>query len=426
MKNIYDSWSEYKNKMINQFNLAGDKKDSMLSDQSAWMSADYPSGEDWKYVKFGNLPKTRLGFFTGSSTNKQVADDRFHHIEIENFSPNASLDTLSLPSGLRVESLFEHITKKPQSRVASVYKDEDRGGLFAQSALSFAGSGLVLRIDESVKIDRPIKLSIHLKSKQGIQPLSVFNVFVDCHESSESQIFVDVLGRDFSGLANLRFDFNLATKSRCELYSKESGGTGSYIVSSAFASVGQGASFNSLDFTLPSQWSRHNLTVDLKEQEASCTLRGGYLNNKTNFCDHHTEMNHWVGNTESNEDYRGILADEAKAVFNGKVFIEKDAAGSNSNQINKNLMLSQHAEVSTKPELQIYNDDVKAAHGATVGQIDEEQRFYLQSRGYSKNEAFHVLATAFVYDLIDQESDLVKDFYENDIKENVKVLEGSQ
>ena len=109
------------------------------------------------------------------------------------------------------------------------------------------------------------------------------------------------------------------------------------------------------------------------------------------------------------------LSDQSQGVFNGQVYIAPNASKSRSEQINKNLMLSKQAENNTKPELRIYNDNVKATHGATVGQLDKEQSFYLQSRGYTYQEALKTLSKAFVFDLIDGESSHVKDFYVSDL-----------
>jgi Fe-S cluster assembly protein SufD len=162
----------------------------------------------------------------------------------------------------------------------------------------------------------------------------------------------------------------------------------------------------------------------LDAEGAFVNLSGIYLNHKEYFTDHHTLIRHKKPHTNSKEDYRGILNDEARAVFNGQIKIDPFAIKSDSDQINKNLMLSSKAEVDTKPELQIYNDDVKAAHGATIGQLDDDQKFYLQSRGYSEVEANRILARAFVYDLLEDQSDWVQKFISQDLDEYLKTVQG--
>ena len=142
------------------------------------------------------------------------------------------------------------------------------------------------------------------------------------------------------------------------------------------------------------------------------------MGKKNQFIDHHTVTEHLSPHTYSKQLYKGILADRSKAVFNGRVFIAEGAKGSRSEQLNKNLLLSKKAEINTKPELQIYNDDVKATHGATVGQLDLEQLFYLQSRGISRKEAWNILCRGFSLDFIDELNELDLDaFHQSMIRE---------
>jgi Fe-S cluster assembly protein SufD len=114
--------------------------------------------------------------------------------------------------------------------------------------------------------------------------------------------------------------------------------------------------------------------------------------------DHHTTVQHLVPNCTSEQDYKGILTGRSRAVFNGKVFVAKDAQHTDAKQQNKNLLLSANAEVDTKPQLEIFADDVLCSHGATVGQLDEEALFYLATRGIGPAEASHFLIQAFASD----------------------------
>lgn len=124
-----------------------------------------------------------------------------------------------------------------------------------------------------------------------------------------------------------------------------------------------------------SDFSRHDLQVQLNASGAQCDLRGLYHARQTQELDYHTSINHVKPNCKSHEYYKGILNDSGHGIFNGKVMVSPNAQKSQTSQVNKNLLLSDRAEIDTKPELKIYADDVKCTHGATVGQLEEDEIF---------------------------------------------------
>jgi Fe-S cluster assembly protein SufD len=140
--------------------------------------------------------------------------------------------------------------------------------------------------------------------------------------------------------------------------------------------------------------------VALTGERATCRLNGLFSGSGEQHIDHHTTVRHQVGDTHSEELYRGILDDKSRGVFNGKVIVEKDAQKITAKQASNNLLLSRTAEIDTKPELQIYADDVKCAHGATIGQLDSAALFYLRSRGISEQKARALLIFAFAEEII--------------------------
>jgi Fe-S cluster assembly protein SufD len=147
---------------------------------------------------------------------------------------------------------------------------------------------------------------------------------------------------------------------------------------------------------------RHDLHVRLEGEGAECKLNGVVVTQSTQHYDNHTTIEHIAANCNSEESYRNIAADKSHAVFNGRIHIHQDAQKSNANMSNKNLLLTSGAEINTKPELEIYADDVKCAHGATIGQLDDESIFYLVSRGLSPRDASVLLTMAFINELVSQ------------------------
>ena len=378
MKNIYNSWTQF-HKFQNQ-NSKSSKTRPWLPLVSAhsksWKDQNYPQGEDWKYVRFGELPASPLCLPKSSSQNQQYQDSQFFIIEINDFSyPTQFKKKTSCPEGLEVKTHLEELDSSGDSPVFKLFKQPSTNDPFAQSALSFLGLGLVLRLKPETILKTPVKIIFNLESNKEAPFLHVFNLFIDCGLKSYGQIFIDFQGQSFEGLSNFRLDVNMDKNSHLELFSKEKGSSKSYFVYNLQAHLQEKAQLKVSDFTLPSQWTRHNLQVDLEDKKAEINMKGFYVNHKNYFSDHHTSINHLVGETISNENYRGILSGQAQGVFNGRIYIAPHASGSQSEQINKNLMLSKQAEINAKPELQIYNDDVRATHGATVGQLDEEQGF---------------------------------------------------
>jgi Fe-S cluster assembly protein SufD len=147
---------------------------------------------------------------------------------------------------------------------------------------------------------------------------------------------------------------------------------------------------------------RHDLQIRLEGEGAECKLNGVVVTQGKQHYDNHTSIEHVAAHCDSEETYRNIAADESHAIFNGRIHIHQDAQKSNANMNNKNLLLSTGAEIDTKPELEIYADDVKCAHGATIGQLDKTSLFYLVSRGIGRREANTLLTMAFINELVEQ------------------------
>ncbi len=172
-------------------------------------------------------------------------------------------------------------------------------------------------------------------------------------------------------------------------------------VSSVQAQLGRSVSFSSHSIALGGALVRNDAGVVLSEG-TEVTLNGLYIVNGTQHVDNHTTIDHARPHGTSHELYKGILDGKASAVFNGRILVRKDAQKTDSKQTNKNLVLSDEAVIDTKPELQILADDVRCTHGATIGQLDAEATFYLQSRGIGKGEARSLLTYGFAQDIIDR------------------------
>lgn len=172
------------------------------------------------------------------------------------------------------------------------------------------------------------------------------------------------------------------------------------VLSSVRVRVAAGSKYENAQVSFGSVLSREDLSVELTAAEAEAITDGVFIGRGNQLLDHHTNLIHQVGSTTSRQIYKGILADESRGVFNGRIAIAKNASGSNSSQMNKNLLLSKKVELDTKPQLEIDNDDVKAAHGAAIGRLDPEHVFYLRSRGIGIAQSVEMLARGFAYEAV--------------------------
>ncbi|MFT7006634.1 MAG: Fe-S cluster assembly protein SufD [Colwellia sp.] len=174
---------------------------------------------------------------------------------------------------------------------------------------------------------------------------------------------------------------------------------------------GRDSIYRQHQISLASKLKRNDLTVSLQGEHASTDVRGSFYGRNKQSIDNHTCMEHIAANCSSNEVFRGLVDNEANAIFNGRIHIHPDAQKTLAELSNKNLLLSDLATINTKPELEIYADDVRCTHGATVGQIDSEALFYLQSRGISRVEAKRLLSMAFIAEIVNQLTESsVRDF----------------
>lgn len=166
--------------------------------------------------------------------------------------------------------------------------------------------------------------------------------------------------------------------------------------------MGRAGSYNSTNINLGGALSRHDVDLKFTAEGAEAWVDGLYMLNGEQHHDTHSIIDHTVPNCTSHQNYKGVLNDHSRAVFNGKVFVRLDASGTDAFQSNKNLLLSNDARVDTKPQLEIFNDDVKCAHGATVGQLEDEELFYLLTRGLPENLAKNLLTYGFAEEVINK------------------------
>ena len=271
----------------------------------------------------------------------------------------------------------------------------DRNG-FAALNIAFADLK-VIRIAKETSIAEPIELSFAADENTAIFP----HILVIAEAGSKATIVesYDSTAKSFTNTAiQIVVEDNASlTHYRVQRESPEAVHYGVTEVS-----VGRGSSYDSTNINLGGRLSRHDIDVKFMAEGGEAWVDGLYMLGGSQHHDTHSIIDHTVPNCKSHQNYKGVLNDNSRGVFNGKVFVRENAHGTDAQQSNKNLLLSNEARVDTKPQLEIFNDDVKCAHGATVGQLEEEELFYLLTRGLPEVLAKNLLTYGFAEEIINK------------------------
>jgi Fe-S cluster assembly protein SufD len=260
--------------------------------------------------------------------------------------------------------------------------------------------GAYLRLAPGVTVKGPIQLLfIASEAALAIQPRNLFIA----GEGSSAAIVEHHVAVDESGyLTNTVSDIVVGAGASIEHHKLQEESPKAFHIATVNVAQAANSRFVSGSFALGGRLARTGITVSLQAEGASCTLDGLYVTDGRQHVDHHTRVDHRQARCTSRELYKGVLNGASRAVFSGRVVVHPDAQGSDAVQTNHNLLLSENAEIDTKPQLEIWADDVKCSHGATVGQLDEAQVFYLRSRGIDEAAARAMLTRAFAMEIIER------------------------
>jgi Fe-S cluster assembly protein SufD len=206
-------------------------------------------------------------------------------------------------------------------------------------------------------------------------------------------------GKVFNNFLSEKF---VAQNAKLISYTWQNEGMRGYSVNTHQVDVKENGHYDNTTITLSGQVVRNNHNVVLSGKNGQAHLNGLFVSGQSQFVDNHTLMDHQVPHCESNELYKGIIKDKSTAVFNGKIFVRKDAQKTNAYQSSKNILLSDDATINTKPQLEIYADDVKCSHGTSTGKIDENALFYLNARGIGAESARTMLLSSFAIEVIEK------------------------
>jgi len=284
-----------------------------------------------------------------------------------------------------------------QAKLASVVEFEKNG--FTALNTAFIDEGAFLFIPENAKIETPIQFLFLTGEGKAAFP----RVLLVAETFSEATIIETYVRRDETKyLTDAVIEIALADEAKLNHYRVQRESHEAFHVGTSGAAIRRGSVYDSTNITLGARLSRHDVSVKFLTAGGEAFVDGLYMVGDSQHADTHSIIDHQQPNCTSHQNYKGIVDGKARAVFNGKVFVRENASGTDAQQSNKNLLLSNDARVDTKPQLEIFNDDVKCSHGATVGQLEEEELFYLLSRGLNDSLARNLLTYGFAEEIVNK------------------------
>ena len=364
--------------------------------------------EDWKYTNVRAIGRGRFEPWT-TQPAAELSADAVDALAVEGLDAwrivfvdgqwVAHLSTLPDDAGITCMNLRDMLRTAPSDEDLSDWLDYGEAGFGALNS-AFLGDGISIETSAGVNIERPVCLlflSTANDTPRAVHP----RVLIRAGANSRLSVLEHYAGTDgAAGLTNVVTQVRLDTGARLEHYRLQEESDQAYHVAAVQAELGQDSCMHSHNLHTGGRLSRADIHARLTGRGAHVGLNGFYLAAGRQHTDSHTLVDHLVPHTTSDEEYRGVLTGHGRAVFNGKAVVHEGAAGTNAQQANHNLLLSEDAEVDTKPELEIYADDVKCSHGATVGALDTDALFYLQSRGIDQSAARAILTFAFADEVL--------------------------
>jgi Fe-S cluster assembly protein SufD len=357
--------------------------------------------EEWRFtnilpitkIEFRPVLRYELGGVTKNDIQPYVLDNALRLVFVDGmFSPELS-DIGSLHAGMTAGSLKEMLKKDPETIQAHIKNVTGEENAFTALNTAFLWDGAFVSVPQGVVLENPIQLLFVATNQEQIaaQPRNIIAAGID----SQFKIVETYIGLAKNiYLTNTVTEIVLGENSIVEHDKFQVEGINAYHIGTT--------RYTSTSVSLGGSIVRNNITARFDAEGAECMLNGLSLGIGNQVIDNHTVIDHAMPRCASHELYKSILDGSSKGVFNGKVFVRKDAQKTDAKQTNKTLLLSDEATIDTKPQLEIFADDVKCTHGATIGQLDDEQIFYLRSRGIDLDAARDILTSAFAGDVIDR------------------------
>ncbi|HEC75306.1 MAG TPA: Fe-S cluster assembly protein SufD [Methylophaga aminisulfidivorans] len=366
--------------------------------------------EEWKYTSLWALTQQSFTHQTSQSSLSEADCSEIalmpsaYRVVIVDGVFEPSLSTISeLEKGIKISPLSQSFDDAKQ--VIGEQISLDKPGFNAINTMMM-NEGVFVHVESNQSIEKPIEVLVINTGKQDALATHLRHV-IQLDEGSKVTLIEHYIGLSDSeaGLTDVVTEVSLAKKATLNHFKIQRESLAHFHIATLAAKQSAESTWNTNNISLGGRLARNDIHSQLLGEAAHVRMDGLYLVAGKQHVDNHTHIDHAVPNTTSEEVYKGVLDDESHAVFNGKVHVHKDAQKTDANQSNRNLLLSRHCEIDTKPEMEIYADDVKCGHGSTVGQLDEQHLFFLRARGLSETSARSLLTYAFAVEVLQRIAD---------------------
>ncbi len=359
--------------------------------------------EDWKYTNVAPIGRTRYAHArdcTGVALSEAEIDgltvDKpgWSSLVFLNGVFNEELSSIAHDS---VGSLAEAVDSETVEKHLGRYADLESNGFIGLNS-AFMEDGGYVHVPAGVELYNPVHL-IFVTSAEGAVVAYPRNLIV-LERGSKATIIESYIG-DGPSFTNAVTEAVVGENARLEHFKLQREGVEAFHIGTIQIHQARDSQASVFSLDVGAKLGRNDLNVDMEGEGSECALNGLFITSDGQHIDNHTSVDHAASFTRSRQLYKGILDGRSKAVFNGKVVARQGTRQIDSNQTNRNLLLAERAEVNTKPQLEIFADDLKCSHGATVGQLDDEAVFYLNSRGVSAEDARRFLVRGFAQEVVD-------------------------
>ena len=373
---------------------------------------DFPTTktEFWKYTRLAKLAQLRLNQEKIRENEQVVAPltdkgiVRITNGYITSFSKEIA--------GLTITP-FSKCSEQQLSLIGE--KADLKQNIFLALNTLYSQEGLFIEVEENAQIEGVFQLLFHAHGENCFAP---FRVFIHVKKGSSFKLIQQFTasGEHLFSLPIVEYLIEENARISCDKLQMEN--ASSFLLCEDYSIQKRNSTVLLNTFSISGAWVRNNSSFLIEGENCETNLNGAYLLKDLQHLDNHTIVDHIAPHCNSNELYKGILSGKSTGVFNGKVFVRPNAQKISAFQSNANVLLSDDASVNSKPELEIYANDVKCSHGSTTGQLDEDAVFYLRARGLSEKSARSLITQAFIAEVVDKvEQKEVRDFIQNKLVE---------
>ncbi len=368
--------------------------------------------EEWKYTNVAAIARGNFQPATAATKTKQsdgeleqlssVPEARSSQLVFVDGVLRIDLSSMSaLPSEVVAIDLDQALSDESYSEMVRAHLSGQADYVvsgFTALNTAFINHGAFVYIPKGVTVAAPIHLLFIAQSEKTANFPRVLIVAAENSNATIVENYLSAAANEY--LSNVVVEVVLDEGARLEHYKVQRESVDAFHIATTAVELGRNSSYDTTTITFGARLSRHDVVVTMDHEGAECWVDGLYLVTGDQHADTHSVIDHRQPNCTSHQLYKGILDGKSRAVFNGKVFVRHNAQKTDAMQTNKNLLLSNEARVDTKPQLEILADDVKCAHGAAVGQIDEDELFYLETRGIHPELGRNLLTYGFAEEVI--------------------------